>query len=230
MSACPFCRGSLRTIFLEGLEREECEACHAVWLSGGGLARVVGESELEALVKRARGKPGRCKHCQSALQYVPSCPSCGEVAPACPRCGTAPLAEAEVSEVPVDVCTGCQGVGLEEGKLERLQRAAEVERDGWLEEFHEGPPEKEERQEALCSGCGRKLKSAYAFEWEEQLWCGSCAPVGAVPAEVRLTRRGSSLDDPFHPLAGYSQRRILQERVLLKVESALTWFFSKVLG
>ena len=43
MSACPFCRGSLHATFLGGLEREECEECHAGWLAGGGLARVVGE-------------------------------------------------------------------------------------------------------------------------------------------------------------------------------------------
>jgi Zn-finger nucleic acid-binding protein len=229
MSACPFCHGSMKATLLGGLEREECRTCHAVWFAGGGLARVMGESAVEALVQRARGRPGQCKHCQAALEYVPDCPACGEAAPGCPQCGTVPLAVARVAEVLVDVCTGCHGVGLDEGELAHLQRFAEADRDSWLEELHEGPPGRD-GWESSCADCQRQLVPAHAFEWEARFWCGSCAPVGACPVEAKLTPREPSIEFPILPLTRYGQRNVVGEHVLLKVESALAWLFSKVLG
>ena len=46
----------------------------------------------------------------------------------CPKCGEQ-LTEITFQDIQVDRCTGCQGVWLDPGELERL---TEKERQGWL--------------------------------------------------------------------------------------------------
>jgi hypothetical protein len=46
----------------------------------------------------------------------------------CPKCGAA-LAEITFQEIQLDRCTGCQGVWLDPGELERL---TQKESQGWL--------------------------------------------------------------------------------------------------
>lgn len=155
MSACPFCQEPMRDRFHNGLAREECEACGAVWIDGEFLARLLGSAQSEALPKRAKGQPGVCKGCSVTLQYVPGCPECGQRAPTCPRCGNAPLAVLETFRVKVDVCSGCGGVGLEAGELEQLHEAATSHRDEGLEP----PRQVEARLPTHCATCERKLKA-----------------------------------------------------------------------
>lgn len=228
MSTCPFCHdGTLRPTLLGGFLREECGACRAVWFEGGSLARVMGAPALVVLVRKALGKPGECKHCQATLQQAPSCPSCGEEVSHCPQCGTGPLAVATVAEVPVDVCTGCRGVGLDAGELALLLRAAKAAPDPWPPARDTGTPELE-RLDAVCARCRRELKPVHAFSWEGKAWCGSCAPKGASPVEAKLTPYDPQHDDSFLPLSMQRERR--HRNALPELESALVWFFSKLLG
>lgn len=220
----------MRPTLSGGFLREQCGACGAVWFEGGSLAKVMGAPALAVLVRQALKSAGECKHCQASLREAPSCPSCGEEASRCPQCGTGPLAVATVAEVPVDVCIGCRGVGLDAGELELLLRAPKPAPSPWPPVPETSPPE-EVRLDGSCARCRRELKRKHAFSWEGKSWCGSCAPRGASPVEAKLTPYDPQTDDTILPLSLYdeeSHHRPLKN-VLPEVESALVWLFSKLL-
>jgi Zn-finger nucleic acid-binding protein len=212
----------MRATFLEGLPREECTACGAVWIEGEALAKVMGGSISDALLRRAKDQPGVCKGCHARLQYVPSCPTCGHTAPTCPRCGTAPLPVIEALGIKVDVCAGCSGVGLDAGELQQLHQAAEAYRDQGLELR----PQVQQGIASRCASCKRTLKPEYAFVWDEKFYCGSCAPEGAAPFEVELTKaRPSAL-----PNIGRGRYGTRPMELETPTESALLWLINKLFG
>ena len=222
MSACPFCQQRMRATFLEGLPREECTACRAVWIEGEALAKVMGGSISDALLRRAKDQPGVCKGCHAQLRYVPNCPTCGEAAPTCPRCGTAPLPVIEALGIKVDVCCGCSGVGLDAGELQQLNQAAEAYRDEGLElrpQVQSGTPSR-------CAACKRTLKPEHAFVWDEKFYCGSCAPQGAAPFDVELAKARPSAQ----PSVGSGRYGLRGELDDTPSESALLWLFNKLFG
>lgn len=219
MSACPFCQERMRATFLEGLPREECTACGAVWIEGESLAKVMGGSVSDALLRRATNQPGVCKGCEAQLRFVPSCPECGLTAPTCPRCGTAPLPVLEALGIKVDVCGGCGGVGLDAGELQQLREAAAAYRDEGLDLRLKVRP----NTPGHCATCERRLKPEHAFVWEERFYCGSCAPEGAAPYTAELTKARPT----YMPDVGeneYDDDGLLDEGG----ESALGWLLSKL--
>ncbi|HYH95557.1 zf-TFIIB domain-containing protein [Hyalangium sp.] len=222
MSACPFCQEQMRATFLKGLPREECTACGAVWIEGEALAKVMGGSISDALLRRAKDQPGICKGCSTRLRYVPSCPTCGHTSPTCPRCATAPLPVIEALGVKVDVCAGCSGVGLDAGELQQLHEAAEAHRDEGLDLRPQVQPHTPSR----CASCKRRLKPVHAFVWGEKFYCGSCAPKGAAPFEVELTRARPSAQ-PSIGRGRYGTRGELDDS---PTESALLWLINKLFG
>ncbi|MDY7230629.1 zf-TFIIB domain-containing protein [Hyalangium rubrum] len=191
MASCPFCYGTLLPTFSNGLQREKCGRCSALWFEGEALAKVMGGSATDALIARARGKHGQCKGCKEPLEYVPQCSKCGHAAPTCPHCGTAPLSVAVVHGIEVDVCPDCRGVALDKGELEHLQQEAEQERDGGLDLKPKLEPQN--LQKPQCMTCKRKLKLEHAFVYDTRLYCGSCAPQGSAPYSVELARASPSL-------------------------------------
>ncbi|WP_141619879.1 zf-TFIIB domain-containing protein [Myxococcus sp. AB036A] len=211
MSACPFCQNSMQLTPSGELPLETCGACGAVWFEGEALTKVMGGSVSDALLRRAKNRPGCCKGCQGELQSVPECAHCGTRAPTCPRCGRAPLPVVEVFGVPMEVCSGCAGVALDEGELQQLQDAVETYRDEPLDARAtvrlEGPP--------CCTACRRKLRLEHGFVAEERLYCGSCAPSGATPYRETFsshdipmfvpTRRGGKTFN----LAGYASEGLM---------------------
>ena len=60
----------------------------------------------------------------------------------------------------------------------------ETERGTRREESYDAL-ESREHTASACAGCGRELKPEHAFGWEDRVWCGSCAPSGASPVELR---------------------------------------------
>ena len=208
---------------LGGLPREECAACGAVWLEGEALSKAMGGSDSDALLRRARNQPGVCKGCSARLRHVPSCPECGRTAPTCPRCGTAPLPVLEVHGINVDVCSGCSGVGLDAGELQQLHETVEAYRNEGLELSPkvraEGPPQ--------CASCQRKLKPEHGFVWEEQFYCGSCAPVGSSPFHVELTKARPSAQPSIGRGRYGASRGALDDT---PAESALLWLLNKLFG
>jgi Zn-finger nucleic acid-binding protein len=208
----------MRSLFRDGLAREECDECGATWIDGEFVAKVLGRASSEALPRRAKGQPGGCKGCGAKLQYVPGCPECGLRAPTCPRCGTAPLAVIEVLHLKVDVCGGCSGVALDAGELEHLHQAATPLRD----ELLPSRPRETAAPAAPshCASCERKLKAEHAFAWEGHFYCGSCAPEGAAPVTAELTKALPSA-------VGRLDAARLGDT---DTESALVWLFSKLFG
>ena len=223
MSACPFCQQTMRPTFIGGLPREECEACGALWFEGDALTKVMGGSVSDALVRRARGRPGVCKGCSGSLQYVPSCPACGATAPTCPRCGLAPLPVVEALGVTVEACPDCAGVALAPGELRELQRAAAKHRHEPLDPR----PRLAEVETWACAMCRRKLEPRYGFVWEERLYCGSCAPSGAAPYSGELTRARPSEESSFTSAPGGTGALVVGAAGDA-TGSALTWLFSRM--
>ncbi|WP_224241875.1 TFIIB-type zinc ribbon-containing protein [Hyalangium gracile] len=204
----------MRASFLNGLAREDCEACGAVWLESEFVAKVMGRAGSEALPRRAKGQPGECKGCSARLQYVPSCPECGRTAPTCPRCGSAPLAVLEAFGIKLDVCGGCGGVALDAGELEQLHETAAVHRDDGLDPSPQVQPAAPSR----CATCERHLRPEHAFVWEGRAYCGSCAPADAAPFTAELTKARPS-----------EQSNVGGDRLGdTATESALVWLFSRL--
>jgi Zn-finger nucleic acid-binding protein len=235
MSACPFCSTDMQGAFSEGLLREECEACGALWIEGEMLEKVVGHAATDGLLRQAKGKPGQCKGCQEPHQYVPNCPKCGLASPTCPQCHTTPLPVAEVSGVKVDVCTTCRGIGLDAGELEQLRAAvqAAVQKERLLELERRPQPIRGPDGTivaVLCATCARKLKPQHAFTWDDQFYCGSCAPSEAAPYDVELTKA----DPSALPMRGnyyYGSRSPWEPNLGRdRVGEGIAWLFSKILG
>lgn len=61
MSACPFCQNSMQLTPSSELPLETCGACGAVWFEGEALTKVMGGSVSDALLRRAKNRPGCCK-------------------------------------------------------------------------------------------------------------------------------------------------------------------------
>lgn len=228
MSACPFCFTEMQGAFSQGLSRDVCEGCGALWMEGEMLEKVVGHSATDALLRDARGQPGQCKGCQESLQYVPNCPRCGRTSPTCPQCHNAPLPVAEVSGVKVDVCTRCRGIGLDAGELEQLQAAVKQERFLELELRPQAPsPAPDGAPVALaCATCARKLKPQHAFTWDSRFYCGSCAPSEAAPYDVELSKAGPSEESYY----SHGHRMVGARMVAGPLNAGLAWLFSKILG
>ncbi|XXF80974.1 zf-TFIIB domain-containing protein [Myxococcaceae bacterium GXIMD 01537] len=225
MSACPFCFEEMKEAFSQGLLREECEACGALWLSGEMVEKIVGHTVSDLMLREARGKPGECQGCHGPLQYVPNCPGCGRDCPTCPGCRASPLPAAELCGVKVDVCVPCRGIALAGADLPRLVVAAR--RDRPLELDLKPPVQQAPGAPMACTQCARKLKPEHAFAWDRKLYCGSCAPSEAAPYDVELTRADPSATIDASPYMGYATKL---ERAEDSAARGLTWLFSKLLG
>jgi Zn-finger nucleic acid-binding protein len=191
MNACPFCSGSLYPTFTQGLSREKCGKCDAIWIEEASLANVVGTSAATALVQRTQGKPGKCTKCSAALVSVAQCPQCGHDAPACPQCGAAPMAVAVVEGVRVDVCSGCHGVALDAAGFEQLLKLVAQRRPTRPAPTPKAAPP--QLTKAGCSACQRKLLLKHSFTYDNKLFCGSCAPRDATPFDVDMARASPAL-------------------------------------
>jgi Zn-finger nucleic acid-binding protein len=191
MDPCPFCPGKLYPTFTNSLPREKCGKCDALWFQGEALAGLVGIQAANALVEKTQGKPGKCKKCSTSLSNVTECPRCGLEAPACPQCGIAPLAVAVVDSVRVDVCTSCKGMALDKEGMEQLQKIVAERRPA--KPVTKPKEEPKNLTKAPCASCGRKLLLKHAFTDDAKLFCGSCAPPGAVPFSMDMAKNSPTL-------------------------------------
>jgi Zn-finger nucleic acid-binding protein len=221
MSACPFCQTTMRSTFMGGLPREECRACGSVWFEGEALAKVMGGSVSDALIRRAKGLPGSCKGCHAKLEYVPNCPDCGAQAPTCPRCGHAPLPVLKALGVAVEVCSDCAGVALDPGELQQLEEAAQSHRNEPLDLR----PKVKLGVVPGCAECKRRVKPQHGFVHEEKLYCGSCAPEGAVPFTEDMSRAEPSAEFSTPENTGYTAAMAADA-----TGSSLMWLFSRMFG
>ncbi|WP_426751823.1 zf-TFIIB domain-containing protein [Myxococcus sp. Y35] len=186
MSACPFCQTAMQLAPSGELPMESCTDCGAVWFEGEALAKVMGGSISDALLRRAESRPGICKGCQAELRRVPHCTDCGTRAPTCPRCHQAPMPVVEALGVPMEVCADCAGVALDAGELELLEEAVEAYRNEPITTTVR--PSVKIQGRPSCTTCQRNLRPEHGFVWEDAFYCGSCAPSGAIPFTNELNR------------------------------------------
>jgi len=219
MSPCPFCQTSMQFTPSGELPMETCTGCGAVWFEGEALAKLMGGSVSETLLRRAEGKPGICKGCQAKLRGVRRCTDCRAHAPTCPRCGEAPMPVVEALGVPLEVCAGCAGVALDAGELELLQDAVEEYRN---EPLNVRPSVNIEGRPS-CTTCKRNLRPQHGFVWEDALYCGSCAPSGAIPFTDELNR-----EDGYIPLV-VPTKKGASLNIDGFISAAVAWLFRELM-
>jgi Zn-finger nucleic acid-binding protein len=119
---CPSCRGRLRPVDYEGVEIDACDACHGEWLDAGELKKIVDRRRVEFDQRERQAVAQAAKITPVAL---------GDVARSlvCPKCGatTGPINYGGDTGIIIDRCTGCGGIWLDGGELEKIQMLIE----GW---------------------------------------------------------------------------------------------------
>ena len=189
MNHCPFCAARIFPTFANGLLRERCSKCNALWFEGESLENLVGTEAATALVEQTRGLPGKCKKCSTWIKGRDRCPKCKHPSPTCPQCGIAPLAVAVIEDMRVDVCSGCKGVAMDTESMTKLMQIVAERRPSRPSD--KPKPEAKVLTKAPCVACDRKYLLKYTFIDDGKIYCGSCAPVGSAPftEDIALANR-----------------------------------------
>ncbi|HCF60609.1 MAG TPA: hypothetical protein DFS52_21745 [Myxococcales bacterium] len=193
MRRCPSCRSEMNLVEARKLELDACPKCGGFWFDGGELEPVAGGQAVRSLAESARRGAAQCKSCGQELgPRHHECVKCGSPAPLCPECGDV-LRVGNLRGVSLDVCLRCSGVYLDRGELQvvatNLGLAALLEEAG--SQARSAASGSGGRVE--CETCHRPLRRGQVFDLGNHLYCGSCAPAGATPLDVKPSTR-SPLD------------------------------------
>ena len=132
---CPSCSSTLETIDYEGIKIETCPGCEGQWLDASELRHIVNvrerrfdEDQRRAVATAASIDPVQVDHEDRDLR--------------CPKCGgqTDVLNYGGDSGIMIDKCTGCGGIWLDAGELERIQIVVEGWQDGLPETLRKHGP------------------------------------------------------------------------------------------
>ena len=106
---CPVCPDNTLTKHNEnGTTVDYCEGCGGIWLSKG---------ELKSVVHPIEGDVEFCIH--EHLDEAEKSPL------SCPACGTETMVKKnfmEYSDISIDFCTSCEGIWLNSGELDAINR------------------------------------------------------------------------------------------------------------
>ena len=122
---CPSCSASLSTIDYEGIRIETCSNCQGEWLDSGELRHVVTVREVRFNEEVRRAVAAAVKITPVKLAEVDRdlpCPKCGGATDALNYGGD--------TGIVVDKCTGCGGIWVDGGELEKIQMVVEGWEDG----------------------------------------------------------------------------------------------------
>ena len=122
---CPNCQHALETMEYEGIKIESCGNCQGEWLDDSELKHVVRarEARFDEQERRAIAAATGIAGVEVAnVDRDLRCPKCGGQTDAINYGGD--------SGIIIDRCTGCRGVWLDGGELERIQMLVEGWEDG----------------------------------------------------------------------------------------------------
>ena len=119
---CPHCHAPLREIEYEGIAIETCDSCGGEWLDSDELGKIVQIRERKFNEQERRAVAESTTITGVQLESVDRdlvCPKCGAT--------TDPINYGGDTGIIIDRCTGCHGIWLDEGELEKVQMLVE----GW---------------------------------------------------------------------------------------------------
>lgn len=154
---CPGCRATLGTVDYEGIKIEICPKCEGAWLDAGELGHIVkarevrfDEDERRAVVAATKITPVKIERVDRDLP----CPKC--------RGQTDALNYGGDTGIVIDKCTGCGGIWLDAGEIDRIQALVEGWEDGLPEALARYGPRLHQVAADLEEGTKFKL-SRFAF-------------------------------------------------------------------
>ncbi len=122
---CPNCDATLTTITYEGIEIETCQSCKGEWLDADELGKVVSAREV-------RFNPEERVAVAAATKITGVKLDVADRDLVCPKCGgqTDAVNYGGDTGIVIDNCTGCHGIWLDAGELEKVQMVVEGWEDG----------------------------------------------------------------------------------------------------
>ncbi len=119
---CPNCRALLREDVYEGIEIESCDGCRGAWLDDRELGKIVQIREVKFDPQERRAIAESTTITGVVVKDVDrdlKCPKCGGTTDAVNYGGD--------TGIIIDRCTGCRGIWVDGGELEKIQMVIE----GW---------------------------------------------------------------------------------------------------
>ncbi len=119
---CPNCRALLREDVYEGIEIESCDCCRGAWLDDRELGKIVQIREVKFDPQERRAIAESTTITGVVVKDVDrdlKCPKCGGTTDAVNYGGD--------TGIIIDRCTGCRGIWVDGGELEKIQMVIE----GW---------------------------------------------------------------------------------------------------
>ncbi len=119
---CPNCRALLREDVYEGIEIESCDGCRGAWLDDRELGKIVQIREVKFDPQERRAIAESTTITGVVVKDVDrdlKCPKCGGTTDAVNYGGDTGIIN--------DRCTGCRGIWVDGGELEKIQMVIE----GW---------------------------------------------------------------------------------------------------
>lgn len=117
---CPACSGQLEVILYENIEIETCRGCGGEWLDHTELKKIVDQRDVYFDPQQRAEVAKTIKLKQMTTDDVDrklTCPKCHGVTKAINYSGD--------SGIIIDRCSGCKGIWLDPGELEKIQMFVE---------------------------------------------------------------------------------------------------------
>ncbi|MBF5040909.1 MULTISPECIES: zf-TFIIB domain-containing protein [Myxococcaceae] len=202
--ACPICSEQpLVPLAARDVEVDSCPRCQGLWFDRGELELFPDRPSVRQFLAAARQAASRCRRLGHLVPRAEvACATCHSAPVACPACGGR-LSLVVTATCTVDVCVPCEGVWLDRGELELLERvparprpptpgaweipaAAAPVTDPWsapgaTRALANGHAVRINSHTALeCSACSALLTVREAHALDGDVYCGACRPAGAV--------------------------------------------------
>lgn len=143
---CPKCKAYTAAERLLDVEVDVCPTCQGVWFDRNELSRIVGSpADLRIAEETMVETPYRCPRCFRNLMQVPYTWD---------------------QTLLVDLCSGCEGIFLDKGELEKASSAIQAFGAKFPEERLSELRGRNERREALAGVYGTEAPAAKAIEPE----------------------------------------------------------------
>lgn len=127
---CPRCRVMLDEMTSAGVVIDVCSACRGMWLDRGELEQIVARSDSLHNERRRAGPGTGTNVGLEKRRERPTARPGDEGLLRCPRCYHL-LRETWQDGVPVDMCSRCRGVWLDNGELGRIKAYLRDVRYDW---------------------------------------------------------------------------------------------------